>query len=136
LLNDNIGNIRWNDFDQRRMGQPRRDARAGSPQEPNMPAALSPVSVALARLTALSGETLRRAARFLRMIENRRSVARLSAFEPRELADIGLTRSDVANALDQPLLFDPSEHLARAAHERRLSARALRSEASKAWPAR
>lgn len=94
---------------------------------------VSLVSDALLRAGSRIAVLGRHVARIVTVIENRRAVARLSAFEPRDLADLGLTPGDVAHALDMPFLLDPSEHLARTVRDRRLAAQALRREAAKGW---
>lgn len=54
-----------------------------------------------------------------RALRNRLASNRLSELDDRELADIGLTRSDVVTALERSgLLDDPSRMLANAARER------------------
>ena len=51
------------------------------------------------------------AGRVARAFANRGAVHRLAHLDDRALRDIGLTRSDVAGALAQPLLTDPSQVL-------------------------
>jgi len=53
-------------------------------------------------------------------IENRRAVRSLAQYDDAMLRDIGLTRSDVYAALDQPLLRDPTAHLVELNSARRL----------------
>jgi uncharacterized protein YjiS (DUF1127 family) len=60
---------------------------------------------------ALAGIMLSAVKRMFVAIRNRRQVARLTDLDERTLKDIGLTRSEVMAALDQPLLRDPSMHL-------------------------
>ena len=54
---------------------------------------------------------LREAGIRVRSLVNRRSVARLSEFDDRMLADIGLSRQDVDWALHLPFSADPSREL-------------------------
>jgi uncharacterized protein YjiS (DUF1127 family) len=56
-----------------------------------------------------------------RWLKNRAAAAKLARLDDRMLADIGLTRSDLSDAYSQPLWHDPTEILARRAHERRVS---------------
>lgn len=63
----------------------------------------------------------------MRALGRRRIVGRLSELDDRMLADIGITRQDVASALSEPLMVDPSARLAtralEARHGRRAAAR-------------
>jgi uncharacterized protein YjiS (DUF1127 family) len=68
---------------------------------------------------ALAGMLLRAVKSFVVALRNRRQVARLTDLDDRALKDIGLTRSDVMAALDQPFLRDPSMHLTSVAGVRR-----------------
>jgi hypothetical protein len=68
---------------------------------------------------ALAGILLRAVKSFAVAFRNRRQVARLTDLDDRALKDIGLTRSDVMAALDQPFLRDPSMHLTSVAGVRR-----------------
>jgi uncharacterized protein YjiS (DUF1127 family) len=57
------------------------------------------------------------AQRAYRVWRNRREIAVLSEFDDHMLADLGLTRGDVADALDLPFSHNPGRELqARAAH--------------------
>jgi uncharacterized protein YjiS (DUF1127 family) len=58
---------------------------------------------------------------FLRAHRNRNEAVALAAFDDRMLADIGLTRSDVRDAMAAPLWRDPTDLLRTRALERRLS---------------
>jgi uncharacterized protein YjiS (DUF1127 family) len=55
---------------------------------------------------------------------HRNDAAMLAAFDDRMLADIGLTRSDLNDALGEPLWRDPTSVLARRQRERRGARRA------------
>ena len=61
------------------------------------------------------------AARVLRAAKNRHSARMLARLDDRQLADIGLTRSDLRDAYAEPLWQDPTSVLARRAAERRMS---------------
>ena len=52
---------------------------------------------------------------FVVALKHRREVSYLAEFDDRMLADIGLTRSDVTGALDEPLIRNPSWVLVRSA---------------------
>jgi uncharacterized protein YjiS (DUF1127 family) len=56
---------------------------------------------------------------------HRRDAVALAAFDDRMLADIGLTRCDLNDALAQPLWRDPTAVLARRHYERRRVRRAV-----------
>jgi uncharacterized protein YjiS (DUF1127 family) len=64
----------------------------------------------------------------LRAIEAWRVINQLGALSDRELADIGLNRSDVANAAAQTPGADPSVPLMRARFERQAAREAARAE--------
>lgn len=58
-------------------------------------------------------------ARLLRALANRRAVSIMLKLDDRLLADIGISRSDVACALAQPLWVDPSRELVETVEGRR-----------------
>ncbi|MBN7807390.1 MULTISPECIES: DUF1127 domain-containing protein [Agrobacterium] len=60
---------------------------------------------------------------FLRRIANRIAANRLVEMDDHQLADIGLTRSDLRSALDTGIMEDPTTRLARIA--RMAAAKAL-----------
>ena len=76
--------------------------------------------------TSRQNDTLRRVAglfafrvkTFLQRIYNRIVANGLTELDDRLLADIGLARSDVSDALNTGLLEDPTAHLTRAARKR------------------
>jgi uncharacterized protein YjiS (DUF1127 family) len=57
--------------------------------------------------------------RILQVVANRRAVRRMTMLDDRLLADIGLSRTDVASALAQPVWVDPSRNLAETVEYRR-----------------
>jgi uncharacterized protein YjiS (DUF1127 family) len=59
---------------------------------------------------------------------HRRDAATLAAFDDRMLADIGLTRCDINDALAEPLWRDPTIVLAHRYYERREVRRAVAKE--------
>lgn len=61
------------------------------------------------------------AKRFTRALRHRRDTARLVVMDDRMLADIGLTQSDLRDAVSEPLWRDPTALLRARALERRLS---------------
>ena len=63
----------------------------------------------------------------------RRAAADLAQLDARMLADIGLTRGDVAGAFEAPLADDPTERLAHLVRERRTAQIAQHREAAKGW---
>jgi uncharacterized protein YjiS (DUF1127 family) len=71
----------------------------------------------LARVRRLAAS----AAEVYRAFRSRREMRMLAGFDDRMLADIGLNRSDVRDAVSEPLWRDPTRVLVRRARERRLS---------------
>jgi uncharacterized protein YjiS (DUF1127 family) len=76
-----------------------------------------------ARIADLAGTVALRTVNFLRAYFNRRDMQVLAGFDDRMLADIGLTRGDVRDAVAEPLWRDPTNILVARAQERRLSRR-------------
>ncbi|HZP75341.1 MAG TPA: DUF1127 domain-containing protein [Pseudolabrys sp.] len=72
-------------------------------------------------LTMLSAFVLYWAKRFTRGFRHRRAAASLAGLDERMLADIGLTQSDLRDAVSEPLWRDPTALLRARALERRLS---------------
>src|SRR5262245_29365579 len=64
---------------------------------------------------------------------NRRDAAALANLDDRMLADIGITRSDVRDALAEPLWHDPTDLLRTRALERRLSRHGISLGLCEAW---
>lgn len=62
---------------------------------------------------------------FLRAWKNRREVYRLGEMSDTELADIGLTRSDLTVVVDLPFRQDPTEHLGALAAARQREVEAM-----------
>jgi uncharacterized protein YjiS (DUF1127 family) len=74
----------------------------------------------LARACAALGAAAGRAAhRLLQAWRRRHAAAELAVLDDHLLADIGLTRADLADALSQPVWRDPTRVLARRHDERR-----------------
>lgn len=66
-------------------------------------------------LSAIAGKMAVRLFTLFRAFRNRRAVMNLEDFTDQQLADIGLTRGDLAASLSKPWYEDPSPHLSRAA---------------------
>ncbi len=81
---------------------------------------------------------LRRAAALGHAWKQRRELTRLVDLDDRMLADIGLTRHDLTQALSEPLLIDASENLAamarRSSREARVAAEQRHARESR-WAA-
>ena len=60
---------------------------------------------------ALAARVVNNVASFLRAWKNRRAFYQLGEMSDAELADIGLTRSDLNVAIDLPFGSDPTAHL-------------------------
>ena len=83
------------------------------------------VSPQLARTCAAIGDATVRAVRRLSKAWRRRhAAAELAALDDHLLADIGLSRADLVDALAQPVWRDPTAALARRHDERRHACRA------------
>jgi uncharacterized protein YjiS (DUF1127 family) len=74
-----------------------------------------------ARIAELAGTVALRVVNVVRAYLNRRDMQVLASFDERMLADIGLTRSDVRDAVAEPLWRDPTGVLVSRAKERQLS---------------
>ncbi len=83
----------------------------------------------LAQALAAVGTTVGRVASWLTDAwRHRRDATTLAGFDDRMLADIGLTRCDLNDALSEPLWRDPTIVLARRYRERRKVRRAVAAE--------
>jgi uncharacterized protein YjiS (DUF1127 family) len=76
-----------------------------------------------ARAARIAGNVALRAVEIYRSFKSRREMRMLASFDDRMLADIGLTRGDLRDAVAEPLWRDPTHVLKARARERR-SARA------------
>ena len=77
---------------------------------------------------------LMQAKAFVRAVRHRRDVMRLADLDDRTLKDIGLVRSDIAGALDQPLGTDPSKILSVRRQEHRARPRLVLASAPAVTP--
>jgi uncharacterized protein YjiS (DUF1127 family) len=76
-----------------------------------------------ARIAGVAGTVGLRLVNFVRAYLNRRDMQVLAGFDDRMLADIGLTRGDLRDAVSEPLWRDPSHVLVMRARERRVARR-------------
>lgn len=81
------------------------------------------------------GSLLRQSRRAIRALWHRRDVMRLMELDDRALKDIGLLRTDVVGALDQPLHRDPSTILLLRSMEHRARYRAMGGDTPHGAPA-
>jgi uncharacterized protein YjiS (DUF1127 family) len=72
-----------------------------------------------ARIRTFAGIVAVRAVGFARAWKHRRDMAMLARFDDRMLADIGLTRGDLRDAVSEPVWRDPTTLLVSRAQERR-----------------
>ena len=72
---------------------------------------------------AALGQFARSLVELAKALRHRREIKNLAEFDDRMLADIGLTRSDVTSALDEPLTRNPSWVLVRRAERHSRSER-------------
>ena len=72
---------------------------------------------------AALGQFARSLVDLAKALRHRREIKHLAEFDERMLADIGLTRSDVTSALDEPLTRNPSWVLVRRAERHSRSER-------------
>jgi uncharacterized protein YjiS (DUF1127 family) len=108
------------------LGGGRRRCRAASKQEVAMMALSSAhiVQKPVLRVIAMAIRTVATHMRHLaEAVRHRRDAAMLAGFNDRMLSDIGLTRSDLADAYAEPLWRDPTALLAQRAGERRQARR-------------
>jgi uncharacterized protein YjiS (DUF1127 family) len=94
--------------------------------------AMTPPSAAkaFARASELAGTVGLRVVQVVRAYFNRRDIRTLAGFDDRMLADIGLSRGDVRDAIAEPLWRDPTTILVDRARERRLARRPCPGQAS------
>jgi uncharacterized protein YjiS (DUF1127 family) len=90
---------------------------------PTTLATLAPSSCSQA-FAALAAVVVRAGRRLVGIWRHRNDAATLAGFDDRMLADIGLTRADLNDALGEPLWRDPTSMLARRQSERRRARRA------------
>ena len=76
-------------------------------------------------VNAVTGIVIARVRGLSQMIKNRRDAATLAGLDDRMLADIGLTRGDVRDAVSEPVWRDPTAILVSRAQERRVNRRGL-----------
>ncbi|MBN8958698.1 MAG: DUF1127 domain-containing protein [Rhizobiales bacterium] len=72
-----------------------------------------------ARAVRVAGVAGLRVVEFYRSFKSRREMRMLAGFDDRMLADIGLTRSDLRDAVSEPLWRDPTHVLVTRVRERR-----------------
>jgi uncharacterized protein YjiS (DUF1127 family) len=82
-----------------------------------------PAAGLFARLTHAAGTVALRAVNFLHALKARHELEGLVGFDDRMLADIGLTRGDLRDAIAEPLWRDPSGILVARSRERRRARR-------------
>ena len=73
---------------------------------------------------AAAGIAVARLRQVAQAVKNRRDALTLASLDDRMLADIGLTRGDVRDAVSEPVWRDPSAILVSRAQERRVNRRA------------
>lgn len=81
-------------------------------------------------LTALLAAIVKAVADFLRAWKNRREIYRLGEMSDTQLADIGLTRSDLSVVVDLPFARDPTRHLGALAAARQREVEAMARQVS------
>ena len=74
-------------------------------------------------VNAVFGFVADRARSVLQILKNRRETASLVGLDDRMLADIGLTRGDLRDAISEPVWRDPTAILVSRSHERRINRR-------------
>ena len=74
-------------------------------------------------VNAVAGIVVARVRGLTQFVQNRRDAATLAGLDDRMLADIGLTRGDVRDAVSEPVWRDPTAILVSRAQERRVSRR-------------
>ncbi|TMJ05982.1 MAG: DUF1127 domain-containing protein [Alphaproteobacteria bacterium] len=76
-------------------------------------------------VNAVAGIVVVRARQVAQFVKNRRDAVTLASLDDRMLADIGLTRGDVRDAVSEPVWRDPTAILVSRAQERRVNRRTL-----------
>jgi len=89
----------------------------------SLPVAFPASSMPLDAVRAVLRAAVAGLGRIRRAIRHRQDLAILAGADDRALADIGLNRTDLRDALSQPVWRDPSELLTLRAGERRQAAR-------------
>jgi uncharacterized protein YjiS (DUF1127 family) len=84
----------------------------------------SAASGPFARTARIVGIAALRAVELYHSFKSRREMRMLAGFDERMLADIGLTRGDVRDAVSEPLWRDPTNVLVMRARERRVARQA------------
>ena len=74
-------------------------------------------------VNAVAGIVVARTRQLAQILKNRRDAVLLAGLDDRMLADIGLTRGDVRDAVSEPVWRDPTAILVSRAHERRINRR-------------
>jgi uncharacterized protein YjiS (DUF1127 family) len=74
-------------------------------------------------VNAVAGIVVARTRQVAQIVKNRRDAALLAGLDDRMLADIGLTRGDVRDAVSEPVWRDPTTILVSRVHERRVNRR-------------
>ena len=76
-------------------------------------------------VNAVAGIVVARTRQLAQIVKNRRDAVVLAGLDDRMLADIGLTRGDVRDAVSVPMWRDPTAILVSRAHERRVNRRRM-----------
>lgn len=74
-------------------------------------------------VNAVMGIVVARVRGLAQFVKNRRDAATLAGLDDRMLADIGLTRGDIRDAVSEPVWRDPTAILVSRAQERRINRR-------------
>src|SRR5437868_9818031 len=72
---------------------------------------------------SVAGIVVARTRQLAQFVKNRRDAVTLASLDDRMLADIGLTRGDVRDAVSEPVWRDPTTILVSRAQERRINRR-------------
>ena len=81
---------------------------------------------------SVAGIVVARTRQLAQFVKNRRDAVTLASLDDRMLADIGLTRGDVRDAVSEPVWRDPTAILVSRAQERRVNRRRLSLRPSEA----